>query len=54
MTKYLTIASVAMLSAAAGAHAEERADALPSWSDGTTKSAIIRFVEDVTNEGGAR
>jgi phosphoglycolate phosphatase-like HAD superfamily hydrolase len=28
------------------------ADPLPSWNDGNTKSAIVHFVEDVTNEKG--
>jgi phosphoserine phosphatase len=29
-----------------------RADPLPSWAQGPTKSAIIRFVQDVTEQGG--
>lgn len=29
------------------------ADPLPSWNEGTTKTAIIKFVEDVTRQGSA-
>lgn len=29
---------------------EQNADPLPSWNDGATKSAIMSFVEDATNE----
>ena len=28
-------------------------DPLPSWNDGATKQAILKFVADVTKEGGA-
>jgi len=28
-------------------------DPLPSWNEGTTKSAIVKFVADVTQEGGS-
>ena len=28
-------------------------DPLPSWKDGTTKSAIIQFVSEVTKVGGS-
>ena len=28
-------------------------DPLPSWNEGATKSAIIKFVQDVTKQGGA-
>jgi phosphoglycolate phosphatase-like HAD superfamily hydrolase len=30
------------------------ADPLPSWNDGSTKAAIVHFVEEVTNENGPR
>ena len=29
-------------------------DPLPSWNEGTSKQAIIRFVEDASTEGGSR
>ncbi|MFV1958566.1 MAG: HAD family hydrolase [Planctomycetota bacterium] len=29
------------------------ADPLPSWNDGPTRSAIVQFVQDVTEKGGA-
>ena len=32
--------------------AAQAADPLPSWNDGTTKSAIVAFVGKVTTKGG--
>jgi len=34
--------------------ATQPSDPLPSWNDGATKSAIIQFVNDVTEEGGEK
>jgi phosphoglycolate phosphatase-like HAD superfamily hydrolase len=34
------------------AFAQQQTDPLPSWNDGATKSAIVAFVERVTQEGG--
>jgi len=42
----LLVVGVAIASAAAAA------DALPSWRDGQAKQAIVRFVEEVTKNGG--
>ena len=41
-----------MLSGALIATATQTPDPLPSWSDGPSKSAIIQFVQAVTQEGG--
>lgn len=41
----------ATLAPAAGPAA---AEPLPSWNDGPTRQAIVRFVQDVTTEGGDR
>ena len=43
-------ALVALLVAAGVAPAQD--DPLPSWTDGTSKSAIIAFVDEVTDAGG--
>ncbi|QIE55154.1 haloacid dehalogenase-like hydrolase [Pikeienuella piscinae] len=43
-------AAATIAGAAAVAHAQE--DPLPSWNDGETKSAIVAFVEAVSEEGG--
>ena len=32
----------------------QQPDPLPSWAEGPTRSAIIQFVQDVTNEGGPK
>ena len=46
-------ARLALIVAVLGAGLEAKgADPLPSWNDGTTKSAIIDFVARVTKEGG--
>ena len=29
-------------------------DPLPSWVEGDTKTAIIKFVNDITNDGGSK
>lgn len=44
----MAVAAVLCLSSAAA-----RAEDLPSWNDGAAKAAIVAFVEDVTEEGGA-
>ena len=46
ITLTLGISSVAV--------AAQEPDPLPSWSNGPTKSAIIQFVQDVTERGGAQ
>jgi phosphoserine phosphatase len=33
---------------------KQDSDPLPSWNEGSTKSAIIQFVKDVTTEGGPK
>ena len=45
---------ILLLGGALIAMAAQTLDPLPSWSDGPTKSAIIQFVDDVTNEGGPK
>jgi phosphoglycolate phosphatase-like HAD superfamily hydrolase len=47
----MTRAALATLALALNAHA---ADPLPSWNDGTSKQAIVSFVDAVTAEGGSR
>jgi phosphoserine phosphatase len=44
--------ALALVSAPA-AHAQGRADPLPSWNDGPAKRAILSFVQRVATEGGA-
>ncbi len=34
-----------------GIEARENSDPLPSWNEGSTKEAIINFVNEVTTEG---
>ena len=38
----------------ASAENSEVSDPLPSWNEGATKTAIINFVNDVSNEGGTK
>ena len=51
----LLCAAVALLSAASTAPVARAAasDALPSWNDGAVRQALVKFVTDVTTEGGA-
>ena len=54
---FLTIITLITLifSLVYAAAAETQAnDPLPSWNEGTSKQAIIRFVEDASTEGGSR
>ena len=37
---------------AAGSIAQSAEDALPSWRDGPSKTAIVAFVTEVTDQGG--
>jgi hypothetical protein len=48
-TNYIIFGLTLVLLAAANA---KTADPLPSWNAGKTKQAIIRFIEDVTQQGG--
>ena len=55
-TKPLLAVSVLVLLAVlafgcATTHAQQ-SDPLPSWAEGSTKSALIQFVQDVTKKGG--
>jgi len=51
----IVIAGLMALSVTANVTAQDKsADPLPSWTDGSTKAAIVRFVNDVTEEGGAK
>jgi len=55
-TKYIAAALILMLSLGVqGGNAADVSehDPLPSWADGPVKSAILGFVRDVTQEGGA-
>jgi phosphoglycolate phosphatase-like HAD superfamily hydrolase len=52
-TRTLSVTLSAVLSAGAATLAQA-ADPLPSWNDGSARSAIVAFVETVTAEGGAR
>jgi len=45
---------LAILATAVQAHPEGPDDPLPSWNDGATKQAILKFVADATTEGGPR
>jgi len=57
MTGYRRIASLFTLAITAsvgfGGQAVADTDPLPSWNDGHVKQAIVRFVNEVTKEGGA-
>jgi phosphoglycolate phosphatase-like HAD superfamily hydrolase len=44
---------VLWLAAVPAAPAADEAVSLPSWSDGTAKQAILRFVREVTDQGGS-
>jgi hypothetical protein len=42
---------IALLSVLAGASVASAAEVLPSWNDGPSKRAIVKFVTDVTTAG---
>lgn len=42
------------LACAVSVHASLDSDPLPSWNDGANKSAIVKFVDEVTREGSAK
>jgi phosphoserine phosphatase len=46
------LAAVLVLLTLCGASAEAQTDPLPSWNDGPAKESIVRFVAEVTKEGG--
>ena len=47
---WLVVAGLSLASAIAGA----QPDPLPSWNDGEVKQSIVKFVQAVTDRGGAQ
>jgi phosphoglycolate phosphatase-like HAD superfamily hydrolase len=53
MPMLLRVLGIVLLASWLGTPASAQEEPLPSWNDGTAKSAIVEFVEAVTAEGGA-